>query len=225
MLSILAELAAPAIQSASEYSPSGQLCVRAGPLITVIGYWVYQQGGLLGYALKNRPELLEKLTLQQLTQGKTQITGQHFSALKDHVAKYLDGDNFAEKTFVSLFTMQELKNAGVNFDSLPLDKKFNEKVYDPDVSNVMRIMYLNGVALGYNFPDIFFEYWGNTYKHRDPEEFRKAFEIGLVLSDTQRYRPLVEAISELIEYILNWCTSDAPDLLTEDETQFLQGLV
>ena len=57
----LSWVAGPTIQQVAERSFFRKQYVRVSRLIGIVGYWVYQQGGVLGYTLGEEPILLGKL--------------------------------------------------------------------------------------------------------------------------------------------------------------------
>ena len=74
MTSFLTVIATPAVQQVAEKSFFGKSHVRIGRLFNVIGYWVYQQGGVMGYALNDNPQLLAKLVAPPNTYIDNQYT-------------------------------------------------------------------------------------------------------------------------------------------------------
>ena len=61
MPSLMSTLAGPAIQPLVKNNWRGKPYVDLGPLILTVGTWLFERGGILGYALRENPELLAKL--------------------------------------------------------------------------------------------------------------------------------------------------------------------
>jgi hypothetical protein len=217
--SFLSIVAAPAVRQAVEKNLFGKRYIRLGRLFVMVGDWVFQQGGALGYSLKNEPRLLGKLI------GiKPELAVETIHDLRKTVASILSEVVNEEKTFFHLYTVRELRSIGIEITAWPPSKALETKVTEEHASEVMRIAFWGGAALGYHFPDIFREYWENTYRMSPDAKWEKARKLGIVLGE-QRPRPLEEAIAELAEMAVWWGTKEAPELLESHEIQVLRNFV
>ena len=111
MISFLTVIAIPAVQQVGKESFLGKSQVRIGELFNVIGYWVYQQGGVMGYALINNPELLAKLVVSPNTYSDIGKAIEELYSLRETVASELEQVRNEEKNFFHLpkimFTMTQ----------------------------------------------------------------------------------------------------------------------
>jgi len=218
MGSFLNIVATPAVSQSVEKRLLGKPYVRLGRLFSMVGPWIYQQGGALGYALKDEPMLLGKLMgIPPEYAVKT------INDIRETVASRLSEVMNEKKDFFFLYTVRELRSLGIEITAWPPSTALNDKCSQEQASDVMGRAFFEGVALGYHFPDIFKEYWENTYRMSPDAEWQKVRKLGIV-SGEQRARPLEEAIAELAEMAVWWGTNEAPELLESHEIQVLKRL-
>jgi hypothetical protein len=226
MTSFLTIIAAPSIRQVSEISVLGKPYVRIGRLFNVIGYWVYQEGGVLGYLLRDSPALLGKLSAppEIITTNETEIV-EYFKGLSDKVASDLEELKDNDKTFFYLYTVRELRNIGIELLRWPPDNNLDKKADTEFAGDVMRISFIKGIALGFNFPEQFTIYWNNTYKVRPDNEWEEMRKRGVVLSEMQQKRTLNDAIVEIAENAISWSTNELPHILNEHDLETLHSIV
>ena len=227
MSSFLTFIASPAVQQVTKKPIFGRPYVSIGSLFTVIGFWVYQAGGVLGYYLRDTPNLLVKLAepaeILLAINTEALIKGIKESAsIVESRLKEMEGE---EKTFFHLYTLRELHSIGIDFARWPPDKRLNDKADTEFAGNVMRTAFVEGIGFGFNLPEEFAVYWDNTYMIRPDSEWQKWYERGIVSSKTQQKRTLKEAIVELAEGAIVWNKNQSPKMLDSDDIRVLQGIV
>jgi hypothetical protein len=222
MTSFLTVIATPAVMQVTEKSIFGKPFVRIGRLFHVIGYWVYQQGGVLGYALRDNPGLLGKLASPpEITNIKDTEIVEYFKGLSEKVASELKEAKDEEKTFFHLYTVRELRSIGIELIKWPPDKNLDKKADAEFAGDVMRISFIEGIALGFNFPEQFSLYWDNTYRMRPDSEWKEMRKRGIVLSEMQEKRTLKKAIVEMAENAIIW----GPNTLDRHDIEILKSLI
>ena len=226
MSSFLTFLAAPAVRQASEKSIFGRPHIRVGRLFGVLGYWVYQVGGVLGYALRDRPALLTKLAAPPgaVNIDETQVIQgiRESAAIVESELKEMEGK---QKTFFHLYTVRELERIGINVLRWPPDKSLDKKADSNLAGDVMRISFIRGIDLGFNFPVQFSTYWDNTYRAIPGDEWERMHQRGIVASKTQNKLTLNEAIMTTAEGAITWSTGQSPHPLHPDDIRVLRGLI
>ena len=115
MSSFLTFIASPAVQQVTKRPIFGKPYMSIGSLFGVIGFWVYQEGGLLGYCLRDSPKVLAKLTAPP---GSTTINEEKLvkaiKKLSSIVESELKEVEDEEKTFFYLYTVRELRSIGID---------------------------------------------------------------------------------------------------------------
>ena len=220
MTSFLSVIAAPAVRQVSEQGLFGKPFVRLGKLFIVVGYWVYQQGGALGYGLKGHPALLGKL----LPRVAPEQAAKYVASLHEVVTAHLAESEGQEKTFFHLYVVRELRGLGIDIIAWPPSKVLGKKVSPEMASDTMVISFIEGAALGHHFPELFKEYWEHTYRQRPDSEWQEMRAQGLILSEVQQARPLGTAIAEIAEMAYLWAAEEAPQMLDSHEVQLLKRL-
>lgn len=226
MTSFLTVIATPAIRQVSEKSIFGKPYVRIGRLFLVLGCWVYQQGGVLGYALRDNPGLLGKLASPpEITNiNETEIV-EYFKGLSEKVASELEEVKNEEKSFFSLYAVRELRNLGIELMKWPPDKNLEKKANAEFAQDVMRLSFIKGIALAFNFPEQFSIYWDNTYRMRPDSEWEEWRNRGLILSEMQQKRTLNETIAEIAETAIIWGIHEVPNILDSHDIEILKSLI
>lgn len=224
--SFLTVIARPAVQNITEKPLFGKPYVRIGRLFFALGSWVFQQGGLLGYALRDKPILLGKLAAPpDITNiNETEIV-EYFKGLFDVVASQLAEAENEDKTFFYLYTVRELRKIGIDLIQWPADKNLEKKADVEFVGYVMRISFLEGIALGFNFPEQFSIYWDNTYRMRADSEWEEMRNRGIVLSEMQEKQTLKIAIVDVAENAILWSKNQAPNILDVNDIEILEALI
>ncbi|MFC1971642.1 hypothetical protein ACFLV0_06970 [Chloroflexota bacterium] len=219
-------IAGPAIRQVAEKSFFGKPFTRIGRLFNVVGYWVYQEGGVLGYALRDKPALLWKLAAPAETPNISEAgIVKEFMKLSGEVASALEETKNEEKTFYYLYTMRELRDCGIKLNKWPPDKKLEDKADVKLSGDVMRISFAKGITLGFNFPEQFYIYWENTYRMRPDSEWEEMRKKSIVFSDKQQKRTLNEAIIEIAENAIAWSAGDTPIKFDNNDIEALESLI
>jgi len=222
MLSFLHYVSSPAVQQVSEKGLFGKTFVRLGKLYFTIGYWVFHQGAVLGYSLKDHPTLLGKF----LPRIDPEFAVEYIYNLRTVITGHLTKSEGHKRDFAQLYTIREFRELGIDIMAQPWppSKTLNTKMNEEAASNIMVRSFHEGVAFGYHFPEIFKECWENTYRIVPDDEWQEARAYGLQISGTQEKRPLSTAIAEIAELALCWMTEDAPHLFSHHEIQLLRNL-
>ena len=159
MSSFLAFISRPAVAQVTKRPIFGKPYTTVGSLFCVIGWWVYQQGGVLGYCLRDTPNLLGKLAVPpQITTIDTEEIIKEIKESSGIVESELEEMEDEEKTFFHLYTVRELRGIGIDFPEWPPDRKFNEKADAEFAGDVMRLSFVRGIDFGFNFPEEFAVY-------------------------------------------------------------------
>ena len=226
MSSYLTFLATPAVKQVSKKPIFGEPYTSIGSLFGVIGFWVYQEGGVLGYYLRDIPNLLAKLALPpEITViNEARIIGE-IKELSSSVESRLKACKDEEKTLFHLYTFEELRKIGIDVSLGPLNKNLREKVNAEFAGNVMRMAFIEGIAFGFNFPEEFAIYWDNTYRIRPDSEWQEWRQRGIILSEKQHRLELNEAIVELAEGAIIWNENQSPKMLDPNDINVLKGII
>jgi len=180
----------------------------------------------LGYALRDKPMLLGKLAAPpEITNIDDKEILEYFKGLSEIVASELEDVKNEEKNFFYLYTVRELRNIGIDLIKWPPDKKLEMKAKAGFAQDVMRISFIKGIALGFNFPEQFSIYWDNTYTMRFDSEWEEMRKRGIVLSEMQPKRTRNEAIAEMAESAIIWGTQEVPDILDSQDIEILKSLI
>jgi hypothetical protein len=229
--SFLYIIAEPTIKMVTEKSLFGKLYVRIGKLFNVVGYWVYQEGGLLGYSLRDYPSLLGKLAVvnkaADFSESEVAEVVTSIKSLSEEVSRELEEMRDEEKTFFHIFTIRELRKIGIELIRWPPDKSLDKKCNTEFADLVMRTSYIKGIALGFNFPEQFALYWDNTYRARPDSELKELHNRfpDLILPEKVEKLTLKQAIVEMAENAISWGTYDIPNVLDSDDIMVLRSLV
>ena len=226
MSSFLSFLAAPAVKQASKRPIFGKPYTSIGSLFIVIGWWVYQQGGVLGHCLRDTPNLLAKLAVPSGTTAiKKEEIIREIKESSSIVESELEEMKGEEETFFHLYTVRELHRIGIDFPQWPPDKRLYEKASADSAGDVMRISFVRGIDLGFNFPDEFAVYWDNTYKIWPDSKWKAWCGRGIAHSKIQHKQTLKEAIVELAEGAITWNKSQSPKMLDANDTNVLRRII
>lgn len=222
MTSFLTVIAQPTINRVAEKQLIGKPYVRVGKLFKVLGNRIYQQGGVLGYSLRNKPQLLGRLAATEKfpVMNETE-TVDYFGGLSAQIASELEEVKDYDKTFFNLYTMRELRSVGIELISRPPDKRLEEKAGDDFARDLIEVSFHKGIGLGFNFPEQFSMYWNNSYSIKPDNELEQLSKQGLVLSEIQERRTLNDAIIEIAEVAMSWVEIEAPRCL--DDVYFMRA--
>jgi hypothetical protein len=222
MSSFLSRVAGPIIQQVAEQDSFGKQYVRLSRLIGIVGYWVYQQGGVLGYALSEEPILLGKLMgLVPETDPPADVYLRNFRPAVLDSLNTVDQD---EMTFFQIYIVKELSDLGIDIFEWPPSKKLNETADENFAFNVMRISYRKGAAFGYNISSKFTVCWERSYRIQPDSDWPWLYSQGLQISEKQPKTTLSEAITDMANLALNWAKNDGSGTLNAQELIILKNL-
>jgi hypothetical protein len=224
MTSFLTYLATTAIHLATEQSILGKPYVRIGKLFHIVGHYVYEEGGVLGYVLRDYPDLLVKLIEPPDTYLTTKQVIGVLLDLRERISTELNNSK-EEETFFNFYDIKELRNMGIDFNSYPPDKNLYKQVDFDFAQTVMRTSFINGVALGFNFPKQFSIYWDNTYKIPPDAEWQNARDHGLILPEKPPQRTLNQAIVEMAEGAIEYSTNQTQNILDASDIKILEAAI
>lgn len=211
-------VAAPALQL-FEKGLLGKRFVRLSRLYIVIGMYLFEQGGALGYSLRGQPALLGKLLgfpPEEATEGIRDI-----HAIATSCQERFEGE---EHGFFDLYVVPELERLGIDIRAYPPSKDMDKKVDQKTAYTVMVMAFLAGAALGYHFPDRFKRFSEYHYRPVPNSEWQRHRAAGLELPEMQEPRSLEEAVGELAASAAEWATEEAPELLSSSEIDLLNSL-
>jgi hypothetical protein len=210
MSSFLTFMARPVVRRVTKRSILGRRYTTVGSLFIVIGRWAYEQGGLLGYCLRDVPSLLAKLAAPPGIKVNEEQFIEEIKELSRGLEPRLNECKVGEKTLWHLYTVRKLRAVGVHLPQ-PLDKDMmqalGQKATVDCADDVMREAFMEGVAFGFCFPRLFIFFRGNTHT---------------VMQDSGW---LDGAIVETTEGAITWNKNQSPKILDSDDIRVLQGII
>jgi hypothetical protein len=227
MPSFLAFISRPAMAQVTKKPVFGKPYTTIGSLFVSVGWTLYQVGGVLGYCLRDAPNVLAKLAVApEVTTINEEVIIKEIkesSSIVESELKEMEGE---EKTFFHLYTVRELRGIGIDFFQWPPDKRLKAKVNDEKFAgDVVRISFVRGIDFGFNFPEEFAVYWKNTYKIVPDNKWQEMYKRGVVSSKTQLNLTLKEAIVANVELAIIWNESQSPRMLDNDDIRILQAII
>ncbi len=191
-----------------------------GPMFFIFSYWLFQNGGLLGFGLRGRIELITKLLFEPgaTTKGVKQY-------LSDESAELLSKPKSPPDSLLELYLVPLLSSVGIDFH----DKEFidgdksswaAEKQYDMETLDKNAYLALRqGVAMGFHHPEIFRKCWEKTYAAESKEEWAEAFKKGLVDSPTQEIVLFPDEVKKVLSEMADWAMKDKETGLPESSLE------
>ena len=226
MVDFLAFISRAALESIVEKPIFGKQFVRVGRLFIQLGCFVYQQGGLLGYSLGDKPILLGKLVApSHVANANRQGIVEYIRGLSQQVAIDLEEAKNDERTFLRLYTMGELSKIGIDLKNKPYDKKLEDKVDPKFTSKTVSMSFNKGISLGMNYPKEFSTYWEHSYGIRSDTEWNFMRMHGLNIPEKQEAFTLDEAIAEIAENALRWGNNLSPNIFDNHDISVLGTLI
>jgi hypothetical protein len=217
-LDFVADVALPAISQVSEKRLWGKRFIRFGPLLMTVGPWVFQQGGALGYALRDHPSLLDKIVF-----GDVPRVG--IEALSEEAQKVIVSSNGDRSGFLNFYTLPRFNMFGLdplNFRSP--SKELKKKIPSEAVESEVLGSWIRGAAVGFHAPEIFREVWENAYEPVPTQKWEEMKAAGLGLSERQEDLQLDDVVRGLALGALEW-SETSPDLLDPEERAVLFRMV
>lgn len=223
MASLVSIVGEVALQQVIEKSFFGGPYGRLGRLVAVIGTWVFQEGGALGYGLRSRPLLLSKLIARDpaafIGQPRDMVTDLKYMA-DEHVA--VAGDD--RGGFLDFYAKPVLAIKGVDITAMPPDRRMDKKVKGDQVFDFMMCAWLRGTTVGYHYPDLFREVWKQNYETAPQADWAEMRAHLLALRLRQEERPFTDTISLVADSASWYAMVHAPGLLDTSELGVLDLL-
>jgi hypothetical protein len=226
MSSFLTFIASPAAQQVTKKPIFGKPYMTIAGLFHVVGSMVYQEGGVLGYCLRDAPSLLAKLAAPpDITTINEEEIIREIKESSSIVASELKEVEDEEKTFFYLYTLRELRGIGIDFFQCPTDERLKQKADAEFAGDVMRISFVRGIDFGFNFPEQFATYWENTYRVMPDREWQELYKLRVVTSKKQFNPTLKEFTAATCELAIMWNEGQSPEMLSPNDVSVLQGII
>lgn len=197
----------------------GKKYIRLGPLLSIVGGWMFQAGGTLGYGLKDHPVILGKLLGIPADHADEYVQ----STLREIATSQLAQTSGKDKTLADLFLFPTLAQSG--YELTPGAKWINIKVRDMKrIWEFVQTAFQKGVAISFHFPKDFRIYWTNTFKLQPQKEWDEAYRRGIVTTQQQDILILEDEASNALAGAIDWVRASAPTQLASDELSILEKL-
>jgi len=205
-------LASPSLERAAEKRLVGKPYFRLGRLVFMVGSWVFQRGALLGYGLKNEPEILGKLL------GSP--SGEELSfvhSMRRDAETWLQEAPAYEFSLFQMYMSRELRLMGIDYAAWPPNKALERKCDPLEVDTLVRSAFKAGTAVGHVFPARFQACWENTFRIQPAQEWETARAAGLGLPEMQEESPLEEHLSVVLQITAAWASEYGAQRFSSDE--------
>ena len=181
---------------------------------------MYQQGGALGFGLTGHATLLGKLL-----GAKPHLTANYVESLRKHEVSRLAEVEGQERNFLQLYAARELRAMDIDIAAYPPSNGLEQKAPKEISNTVIALSFDGGAGLGYHFPHIFNEYWGNTHQVIPDSRLQEMRAYGMTLPEKQQgpWR-LADAVADMAANASEWAASEAPGLLSDSEISVLKCL-
>ena len=219
MASLVGIIASPVVKRVGETDSKGKQFLRLGPLYGAVGWWLYQQGGILGYSLKGERQLVERIMSVATHNSIGDV-----DVYRDRVIADLESVKNREKHLTWLYTYLEMKKIGVDITG-PKDKRTLETVDLNQSAEVMKEAFYKGVTVGFHFPDLFREYWDNTHQKIVESVYKNGPERSPASSKTQVELAFGAAITKVINIIFNWNQLEGYEVLEREDEATLESIL
>jgi hypothetical protein len=230
---IVAYFAAMPLSQLMQQDSDGKRYLLMGSMYFSLFYWLFLSGGLIGFGLRNNPELLFKFLFHPKTEEDFVWINKYFKDTGNAlISEYAGGfltytKSEAGPTNINdLFVVPSLLRVGIDLRDGEFfigEKRdwIKEKEYDFEV--VDKYSYLSfrqGVSLGYCYPDIFQRCWLGSNIGPSKDKWEEAFKLGIVDSPTQETLYFPEQVSRALLDVVDWCNVKTnPDYanITQDD--------
>ena len=210
MPSLMQHIASPAFSSLVKKNWRGKPYFELGPLILTVGTWLFERGGILGYTLRDNPELLSKVMPVPNLGAYERITKQLASIWLDFLPE-------SDPSFKKWYADPTLEAHDMIFPAYPEPKGWRKKISWEQTTELMGEAFLRGSAIGSTAPSSFRTVFENTYRPVDPERWQEAFRAGAVDSPGQRMLTLEDAIRDCLVETATWAQSEPEASAITDE--------
>lgn len=211
-------IADTAIVNAAENPRFRKPFIRLGPLFMSVGAWVFQNGGCLGYALRDNPALLGKLLGVDADNAAAYIEGSKATAQSRS-----DWVNAGERSLFNAYVLLEFGKLEIVTEN-GLDQKALEQKCDEDFAQTVTVLSFHGGAFyGFYYPEEFADCWSGTYGARSPNEWAEAKELGIVDGE-QSEQTLQLGVSTVATGVYEWAQSYAGGYVTDAELTMIRDL-
>jgi hypothetical protein len=219
MASLIGIIASPVIERVGDTDSKGRQFLSPRPLYGAVGWWLYQQGGILGFSLKGERRLVEKIMSMATHNPMDDV-----DVYKDSITADLESVKNREKHITWLYTYLEMKKIGVDLTNQ--EGNHSLPMIDPkQTREVMKEAFYKGVTIGFHFPDLFKEYWENTYQKLVENETNKGSKRSSTLSKTQLELAFGEAVIKVINTIFNWNQLEGYEVLNREDESTLENIL
>jgi hypothetical protein len=219
LASLIGIIASPAVKRVGETDSKGKQFLRPRPLYGAVGWWLYQQGGILGFSLKGERQLVEKI-MSMATDNPID----NVDVYRGAVTADLESVKNKEKQITWLYTYLEMKKIGVDITN-PEDSCTPKSIDPQQSAAVLKEAFYKGVTIGFHFPDLFREYWYNTYRQLVENSHTKGQKSSPASSKEQVELVFAAAITNVINIIFNWNQLEGYVVLTREDEVTLETIL
>ena len=203
MPNLMLALAAPAMNQLARKNWRGKLYFELGPTIITSGSWLFQRGGMLGYALRENVELLSKVMPVTNTKAYESLSNE----LASDLLKSYPG---TDATFSNWYDRPTLGSFDLKIPSLPqgIPKRWTKRITPEESLSIMSDAFIRGSVAGRNQPHEFRLAWESQYGPKDPDHWQFAYEAGIVDASSQTVLAFDTEVKELLMSIVEWAEDD-----------------
>ena len=196
-------LAAPAMNQLARKNWRGKLVFELGPTIITTGTWLFERGGMLGYALRENEGLLSKMMPVANANAYQYLSNELAPGL---VNSYPTSD----ATFSNWYARPTLDSFDLKLPSLPkgIPKRWTKHISPEESLSIMSDAFILGSVAGRNQPQEFRLAWESQYVPKDPDHWKLAYEAGIVDASSQKLLAFDTEIKELLMGIVEWAEID-----------------
>ena len=187
---------------------------ETGPTVLLVGTWLFEKGGMIGYALRDSKELFAKLMFEVTPNANSYLTEEGYSELMESLPT-------TELSFTNWYAVPFLASIGLDYPATPPPKDWTKKI-PPELANgMMSDAFLSGALAGNLAPDSFRDIWEAHY-NPNPQDWRESFEAGIIDSSEQETLVFEDELRLLLLHVDEWIESEfwSSGLTGEDASEF-----
>lgn len=204
MSSLMLALAQPSISHLAKKNWRGKPYFELGPTVLTMGAWLFERGGMVGYALRDDLELLSKVMPVANANAYQYLSNELSPTLIDSLPK-------EKPNFINWYAKPLLYSFGLIFPCIPLPKDWTKRISPQEAESVAAEAFLKGSIAGSIYPKEFRNVWESNYAPSDPDEWQMAYQIGLVGASEQEVLVFDDEIGDLLMGIGEWAESDTKE--------------
>ena len=169
----------------------------------LVSSYLYEMGALIGYARRDKLQVLEKMI------GKPKKVGESIAFIQKEAKNRLHKLAEVPNSFFDLFVLTDLALYGMSFETPinELKKRFDEKIPLDDVVPIIVVSGTEGIGFGSAFPELTEKFYRNYHENIDMSEWSRWHNLGLAISE----KPDVIAFEEQQQIVLAMVASYARD--------------